>query len=177
MFDTIVVGVDGSDHSYKAVEYAVDIARLAGSTLLLLTAFRPIRMPDSSHSMVRPQLHPDPADTRMFEKAREVVEAADVVGSTSTICETVADADPGETWAIGTEIHLAEHLDRWYPEVEVVPLCGDACMDCNAMRQVDPNYLTWILEELVAGREQNVVSVPERESELAGLAMERMLEL
>jgi nucleotide-binding universal stress UspA family protein len=76
MFDTIVVGVDGSDHSYKAVEYAVDIARLAGSTLLLLTAFRPIRMPDSSHSMVRPQLHPDPADTRMFEKAREVVEAA-----------------------------------------------------------------------------------------------------
>ncbi|MFC6613656.1 quinolinate synthase NadA [Halopenitus salinus] len=111
------------------------------------------------------------------ECRREVVEAADVVGSTATIRETVADADPGDTWAIGTEIHLAEHLGRWHPEVNVVPLCGDACMDCNAMRQVDPNYLTWVLEELVAGEARNVIEVPEREAELAGLAIERMLEL
>jgi quinolinate synthase len=111
------------------------------------------------------------------ECRREVVEAADVVGSTSTICETVEDADPGETWAIGTEIHLAKHLDRWHPDVEVLPLCGDACMDCNAMRQIDPNYLTWVLEELVEGRERNVVEVPERETELAQVALDRMLEV
>ena len=111
------------------------------------------------------------------ECRREVVEAADVVGSTATICETVADADPGEQWAIGTEIHLTEHLDRWHPEVEVLPLCGDACMDCNAMRQIDPNYLTWILEELVEGRERNVVEVAPREKELAKLALDRMLEV
>ena len=61
--------------------------------------------------------------------------------------------------------------------MNVVPLCGDACMDCNAMRQVDPNYLTWVLEELVAGEARNVIEVPEREAELAGLAIERMLEL
>ncbi len=60
------------------------------------------------------------------ECRREVVEAADVAGSTSTICESVAEADPGETWAIGTEIHLTHHLQRWHPEVNVVPLCGDA---------------------------------------------------
>jgi len=111
------------------------------------------------------------------ECRREVVEAADVVGSTSTITEAVETADPGETWAIGTEIHLAKHLDRWNPEVEVLPLCGDACMDCNAMRQIDPNYLTWVLEELVAGRERNVIEVAPEEKELANLAMERMLEL
>ncbi|MFB6125793.1 MAG: quinolinate synthase NadA [Halolamina sp.] len=111
------------------------------------------------------------------ECRREVVEAADVVGSTSTICDAVAEADPGETWAVGTEIHLVNHLSRWHPEVEVVPLCGEACMDCNAMRQIDPNYLTWILEELAEGRERNVVAVPERERELAATAMERMLDL
>jgi len=111
------------------------------------------------------------------ECRREVVEAADVVGSTSTICETVAEADPGDAWAIGTEIHLAKHLDRWHPEVEVLPLCGDACMDCNAMRQIDPNYLAWVLEELVAGRERNVIEVPEREAELAELSVQRMLDL
>jgi len=111
------------------------------------------------------------------ECRREVVEAADVVGSTATICETVANADPGETWAIGTEIHLAKHLDRWHPDVEVLALCGDACMDCNAMRQIDPNYLTWVLEELVAGRERNVVEVAPEEKELAQVALDRMLEV
>ena len=111
------------------------------------------------------------------ECRREVVEAADVVGSTATITETVANADPGEAWAIGTEIHLAKHLDRWHPEVEVLPLCGDACMDCNAMRQIDPNYLTWVLEELIAGRERNVVEVAPEEKELARVALDRMLEV
>jgi len=111
------------------------------------------------------------------ECRREVVEAADVVGSTSTICETVEQAEPGDAWAIGTEIHLAKHLDRWHPEVEVLPLCGDACMDCNAMRQIDPNYLTWVLEELVEGRERNVIEVAPEEKELAQVALDRMLEI
>ncbi len=111
------------------------------------------------------------------ECRREVVESADVVGSTATVCETVADAAPDETWAIGTEIHLVRHLQRWHPEVTVVPLCGDACMDCNAMRQTDPNYLTWVLEELVEGRERNVIEVQPHEKELATVALDRMLEL
>jgi quinolinate synthase len=111
------------------------------------------------------------------ECRREVVEAADVVGSTATIRETVANADPGDAWAIGTEIHLANHLDRWHPEVEVLPLCGDACMDCNAMRQIDPNYLTWVLEELLEGRERNVIEVAPEEKALARVALDRMLEI
>ncbi|WP_226005186.1 quinolinate synthase NadA [Natrinema salinisoli] len=111
------------------------------------------------------------------ECRREVVEAADVAGSTATICETIENADPGDTWAIGTEIHLTNHLQRWHPEVDVVPLCGDACMDCNAMRQIDPNYLTWVLEELAEGREHNVIEVAPEEKELAGVALDRMLEI
>jgi quinolinate synthase len=121
--------------------------------------------------------HPEANVVVHPECRREVVEAADVVGSTATITRTVEEADPGETWAIGTEIHLANHLDRWHPDVEVLPLCGDACMDCNAMRQIDPNYLAWVLEELVAGRERNVVEVDPETKELAGVAMERMLDL
>ncbi|ELZ11897.1 quinolinate synthetase [Natrinema thermotolerans DSM 11552] len=121
--------------------------------------------------------HPDAKVVVHPECRREVVEAADRVGSTSTICETVENADPGETWAIGTEIHLTNHLQRWHPEVNVLPLCGDACMDCNAMRQIDPNYLTWVLEELVAGREHNVIEVAPEEKELAEVALDRMLEI
>jgi quinolinate synthase len=50
-------------------------------------------------------------------------------------------------------------------------------MDCNAMRQVDPNYLTWVLEELAAGRETNAVRVAPEEKRLAKLALDRMLEV
>ena len=121
--------------------------------------------------------HPDANVIVHPECRREVVEAADVSGSTATICEKVAEADPGDTWAIGTEIHLTHHLQRWHPEVNVVPLCGDACMDCNAMRQIDPNYLTWVLEELVEGRERNVIEVAPEEKELAQVALDRMLEI
>ncbi|AHF98543.1 quinolinate synthetase [Halostagnicola larsenii XH-48] len=123
------------------------------------------------------ETHPDAKVIVHPECRREVVEAADKAGSTATICETVENADPGDTWAIGTEIHLTNHLQRWHPEVNVVPLCGDACMDCNAMRQIDPNYLTWVLEELCAGRERNVIEVAPEEKEMAGLALERMLEI
>ncbi|OYR62843.1 quinolinate synthetase [Halorubrum ezzemoulense] len=126
------------------------------------------------------QVRVDHEDARVVvhpECRREVVEAADVVGSTATIRETVAEADPGETWAIGTEVHLTRHLQRWHPEVNVVPLCGEACMDCNAMRQIDPNYLAWVLEELAAGRERNVVEVAPEEKELARVALDRMLEV
>nr|WP_225335884.1 quinolinate synthase NadA [Halomicrobium urmianum] len=121
--------------------------------------------------------HPDANVVVHPECRREVVEAADVVGSTATITETVEAADPGETWAIGTEIHLTNHLDRWHPEVEVLPLCGEACMDCNAMRQIDPNYLCWVLEELLEGRERNVIEVAPEEKELAQVALDRMLEI
>ena len=85
--------------------------------------------------------------------------------------------DAGDRGAIGTEIHRANHRDRWHEDVEVVPLCGDACMDCNAMRQIDPNYLTWLLEELVDGTERNRIEVAAREAELAEVALDRMLEL
>jgi len=126
------------------------------------------------------QVREDNPDAKVIvhpECRREVVEAADKAGSTATICETIENADPGDTWAIGTEVHLTNHLQRWHPDVNVVPLCGDACMDCNAMRQIDPNYLTWVLEELVCGREHNVIEVAPEEKELAGVALDRMLEI
>jgi quinolinate synthase len=121
--------------------------------------------------------HPDANVIVHPECRREVVEAADVAGSTATITETIENADPGETWAIGTEIHLTHHLQRWHPDVEVLPLCGEACMDCNAMRQIDPNYLVWVLEELLEGRERNVIEVAPEEKELAQVALDRMLEI
>ncbi len=155
-----------------------DAAEVAESDIILWEGYCQVheRFRESHIEQVREEYE----DARVIvhpECRREVVEAADRAGSTAEIRETIEEAEPGETWAIGTEIHLTNHLQRWHPEVDVVPLCGDACMDCNAMRQIDPNYLTWILEELVEGRERNVIEVASEEKELAGVALERMLEV
>ncbi|MFW6436305.1 MAG: quinolinate synthase NadA [Halococcoides sp.] len=105
-----------------------------------------------------------------------VVERADAVGSTAQIRELIEAADPGETWAVGTEIHMVNHLDRW-ADAEVLALCGDACSDCNAMRQIDPAAVLWVLESIADGSTPNVVSVDPETAERARTALDRMLEL
>ena len=42
MFGRIVVGTDGSDTAASAVREAIDIAKLAGATLEIVSAFEPI---------------------------------------------------------------------------------------------------------------------------------------
>lgn len=157
---------------------ATDMSELASAEIILWDGYCQVhdRFQAKHIAEVR-EKHPNAQVVVHPECRREVVEAADVVGSTSTIRNTVSTADAGETWAIGTEVHLAKHLDRWHPDVNVVPLCGDACMDCNAMRQIDPNYLTWILEELQQDTVHNVIDVPKDTSNEAELALDRMLEL
>lgn len=41
-YTSVLVGTDGSESSYRAVDRAATVARDAGGTLLLLTAYRPM---------------------------------------------------------------------------------------------------------------------------------------
>lgn len=109
------------------------------------------------------------------ECRKEVVALADFVGSTSAIIDYVAKLPAGASVGIGTEIHLVKRLAKEHRDKRVVQLCGDLCLDCNAMRQVDPRYLCWTLEELVAGNVVNRVHVPDDERAWARVALDRML--
>jgi quinolinate synthase len=48
------------------------------------------------------------------------------------------------------------------------------CM-CSTMARIDPQHLAWSLENLVAGKIVNQIKVPQREAELARIALDRML--
>jgi len=50
------------------------------------------------------------------------------------------------------------------------------CM-CSTMARIDPQHLAWALENLVAGKVVNQIRVPQRDSELARLALDRMLQV
>lgn len=110
------------------------------------------------------------------ECQNDVVMAADVVGSTEMIIETVASSSPGSKWAIGTELNLVQRLARTNPDKEIVFLDKTVCY-CSTMNRIDLPHLVWAMENLAAGRILNQISVEEKTAHFARVALERMLAL
>ena len=108
------------------------------------------------------------------ECAMEVVDRADVIGSTGKIISAVEAAPPGTKWAIGTELHLVTRLKHEHPEQEIHFLSPVVCM-CATMYRIDLAHLCWSLENLAAGKPVNVVEVDAETSRWALEALERML--
>jgi quinolinate synthase len=106
----------------------------------------------------------------------EVVQAADVAGSTETIIRTVKASPKGSIWAVGTEIHLVNRLAQDVaPDITVMTLDTAGCL-CSTMFRVSPNHLLWALDGLVAGEVRNPIVVPEPTKTNARAALQRMLE-
>ncbi len=107
----------------------------------------------------------------------EVVQAADDSGSTEYIIKTVKDSAPGSIWAVGTEVHLVNRLAHEVaPDRTVISLDQFGCL-CSTMFRVSPNHLLWILEELVEGRVQNRIVVPDAQKHWTKVALDRMLSI
>ena len=110
------------------------------------------------------------------ECAQEVVDKADLSGSTEYIISTVNEAEPGSSWAIGTEVHLVSRLARQAAErgVKVRMLSDCQCL-CTTMYRVDPRHLLFVLENLAQGTVVNRVQVHPDAALPARDALERML--
>jgi quinolinate synthase len=104
----------------------------------------------------------------------EVVDLADVVGSTSKIIREVEQAPPGSKWAIGTELHLVNRLKHEHPQQEIHFLSPIVCM-CATMYRIDLAHLCWSLENLAAGTPVNMIQVDEDTARWSLVALERML--
>ena len=110
------------------------------------------------------------------ECRREVVEAADLYGSTEYIIQQIESAPVGTQWAVGTEINLVHRLAKEHPEQFIFCLDPIVC-PCSTMYRIHPAYLAWVLEGLVEGRVINQVKVDEETAHWARVALERMLAL
>ena len=148
-----------------------------GSTMLLWKGhcsvhqrFRP------EHVAAFREEHPDGIVIAHPECSHDLCAVADQVGSTDFIIRAVAEAPVGATIAVGTEIHLVNRLDAETPDKTIVSLDPLVC-PCSTMFRIDAPHLCWVLEELVAGRVPNVITVDPETSEWAKVALERMLEI
>jgi len=110
------------------------------------------------------------------ECTREVVEMADLDGSTSYIIKTVENAPAGSKWAIGTEVNLVNRLQDRFPDKEVHLLAPDLCM-CATMYRIAPQNLAWAMENLLDGNVVNEIVVDDETKHFAGVALERMISL
>jgi quinolinate synthase len=108
------------------------------------------------------------------ECAHDVVELADLVGSTDHLIRGVAEAPAGSVIGVATEIHLVSRLGTEYPDKTVICLDPLIC-PCSTMSRIDPPHLAWVLEGLVEGEVRNQIVVDAETTEWAKVALERML--
>ena len=110
------------------------------------------------------------------ECQHEVVTAADVVGSTEKIIQTVSTSPAGSKWAVGTELNLVSRLAAQNPDKEVIFLDKTVCY-CSTMNRIDLPHLVWAMESVVAGHIVNEIKVDPRVAKYSKLALEQMLAL
>ena len=110
------------------------------------------------------------------ECTHEVVTAADEVGSTEYIIRAIEAAPAGSKWAVGTELNLVRRLANAHPDKQVTFLDRTVCY-CSTMNRIDLPHLVWALEELVAGRVPNRITVDPETTHYARIALDQMLAL
>jgi quinolinate synthase len=106
----------------------------------------------------------------------EVVQKADMAGSTAYIVDQVRKAPPGTEWAIGTEVHLVNRLRQQHPEQKVIVLSDCQCL-CTTMFRIDLPHLCWVVENLVEGVVVNEIKVDTKTRHWSLVALERMLSI
>ena len=108
------------------------------------------------------------------ECSHDVVELADMVGSTDAIIRAVDAAPESSVIGVATEIHLVGRLADEHPDLKVVSLDPVVC-PCSTMSRIDPAHLCWVLEGLVEGEVRNRIVVDADTAGWAKVSLERML--
>lgn len=139
----------------------------------------------SVHQMFQPQhilrfrnQYPDGIVISHPECSYEVCKASDYVGSTEYIIKTIAAAESGTRWLVGTELNLVSRItEEFKPQGKIVQFMSPMVCMCSTMARIDPQHLAWALENLVSGNVVNQIKIPQNEAKLAKLALDRMLKI
>jgi quinolinate synthase len=139
----------------------------------------------SVHQMFRPaqidnfrKQHPHGKVISHPECSFEVCQQSDYVGSTEYIIKTIADAESGTDWLVGTELNLVNRIHQQMKDQgKTVQFMSPTVCMCSTMFRIDPQHLAWVLENLVEGNVVNQIQVPEKVAKSARIALQRMLEI
>lgn len=135
----------------------------------------------SVHQMFQPahvdhfrKQYPDGTVIVHPECHENVVNKADLIGSTEFIIRTVTAAPAGTTWAVGTELNLVNRLKHELTDKKVFFLSSTVCQ-CATMFRIDAAHLCWAMENLAEGQVVNHIVVPDDDKRWAKVALDRMM--
>ena len=139
----------------------------------------------SVHMLFRPehvdQIRADWPDVTVIvhpECSHEVVQRADMTGSTEGIKKVIEEAAPGSRWAVGTEVHMVHRMAEEAAKRGVtVRMLSDCQCLCTTMYRIDMPHLLWTLDHLSDCQIVNQIRVDARVRHWALIALNRMLEL
>lgn len=106
----------------------------------------------------------------------DVVQAADMAGSTSYIINTIQAAPAGSKWAVGTEINLVNRLAKKFPDQEIRSLSPYQCL-CATMYRVRPRWLLESFRSIKRNDPINIITVSEDVRKNSLKALDRMLKI
>ncbi|HET6743011.1 MAG TPA: quinolinate synthase NadA, partial [Kribbella sp.] len=95
---------------------------------------------------------------------------------TEYIIQALEDAEPGTSWAVGTELNLVQRLAKQHTDKNIVFLDKTVCY-CATMNRIDLPHFVWTLENLVAGHVVNPIKVDAGTEHYAKVALDQMLAL
>jgi quinolinate synthase len=157
-----------SDNAEEEVERAKIILWKGYCSTHMRFSLPQIEKARADYAGIRVIVHP--------ECRREVVEAADLHGSTEYIIQQIERAPAGTQWAVGTEINLVHRIAQEHPDQFIFCLDPIVC-PCSTMYRIHPAYVAWVLEGLLDNQVINQVSVDEETAHWARVALQRMLAL
>ncbi len=153
-------------HSSESIENATVILWQGHCSVHTRFNTRQIERARSEHPDINILVHP--------ECTMDVVNAADLDGSTEFIIDTINKAPEGSKWAVGTEISLVNRLAQENPDKLIFCLDSIVC-PCSTMYRTHPAYLLWSLERLMDGEVINQITVDQETKKYAKIALDRML--
>lgn len=104
----------------------------------------------------------------------DVVQGADLAGSTSYIINQIKNAPAGTKFAVGTEINLVNRLAQQFPHLDITSLSPYQCL-CTTMYRVRPRWLLESYRAIKNNRPINIISVDEQTKKYALKALDQML--
>lgn len=119
------------------------------------------------------------------ECSKDVVDLADLNGSTEFIIKTIREAPAGSRWAVGTETHLVNRISREAAARGVhVRILSDCQCLCTTMFRIDEPHLLFMLDNLAGAYSKdgspkvvNSIKVHPEVRRLALKALDQMLAL
>ena len=162
---------------YKKADFTEELNNILNKKIILWNGYCSVHMNfKEEHVDLMRSKYPDVNIIVHPECRFEVVQKADMVGSTSFIIKTISESPNGTRWAVGTEHHLVKRLQHLYPEKIITTLAPFTCQ-CATMNRITLDMLEKSLVAILNQKIVNRVEVDVDTKKYARVALQRMLEM